>query len=111
MARRGYPASTGLRPSTILEKALARLRAKIRYQPIGFELLHKRFSLTQLQTLYEAILGRAIHKRNFRKKLLTFDFLVPLDEFTVGAHRPARLYRFDRRKYASLEKRGFLFEL
>lgn len=97
--------------SLILEKAIERLRGKIRYQPIGFELLPKRFSLTQLQTLYEAILGRTIDKRNFRKKLLAFDFLFPLDDFTTGAHRPARLYRFDRRKYDSLEKHGFLFEL
>lgn len=95
----------------ILEKAIERLRGKIRYQPIGFELLPKKFSLTQLQSLYEAILGRTIDKRNFRKKLLAFDFLFPLDDFTTGAHRPARLYRFDRRKYDSLEKHGFLFEL
>ncbi len=95
----------------ILATALERLRGKIRYQPVGFELLPKRFTLTQLQALYEAILGRAIDKRNFRKKLLAFDFLVPLEAFTGGAHRPARLHRFDRRKYDSLAKRGFLFEL
>lgn len=95
----------------IHEKAIERLRGKIRYQPIGFELLPKRFTLTQLQTLYEAILGRTIDKRNFRKKLLAFDFLIPLDDFTTGQHRPARLYRFDRRKYDSLAKHGFLFEL
>jgi len=96
---------------SILEKALSRLRAKIRYQPIGFELLPRKFTLTGLQNLYEAILGRPIDKRNFRKKLLAFDFLIPLDEFTSGQHRPARLHRFDRRKYDSLAKRGFLFEL
>lgn len=95
----------------ILAIALERLRGKIRYQPVGFELLPKRFTLTQLQALYEAILGRSIDKRNFRKKLLAFDFLIPLEEFTSGAHRPARLHRFDRRKYDALAKRGFLFEL
>lgn len=95
----------------ILRKALERLRGKIRYQPVGFELLPRRFTLTQLQSLYEAILGRDIDKRNFRKKLLAFDLLIPLDAFTSGAHRPARLYRFDRRKYAALARRGFLFEL
>lgn len=95
----------------ILQTALDRLRGKIRYQPIGFELLPKHFTLTQLQTLYEAILGRPIDKRNFRKKLLAFDFLVPTDDFTAGAHRPARLHRFDRRKYKSLTKTGFNFEL
>lgn len=95
----------------ILEKALERLRGKIRYQPVGFELLPKHFTLAQLQSLYEAILGRPIDKRNFRKKLLAFDFLIPLDQFITGAHRPARLHRFDRRKYEALARRGFLFEL
>ncbi|MCW1887096.1 NUDIX hydrolase [Luteolibacter flavescens] len=95
----------------ILAAALERLRGKIRYQPVGFELLPRHFTLTQLQALYEAILGRPIDKRNFRKKLLSFDFLTPLDEFTSGAHRPARLHRFDRRKYDAAAKRGFLFDL
>lgn len=95
----------------ILETAWERLRGKIRYQPVGFELLPKRFTLSQLQALYEAILGRGIDKRNFRKKLLSFDFLVPLEQFTAGAHRPARLHRFDRRKYDALVRRGFDFEL
>lgn len=95
----------------ILDKAIERLRGKIRYQPVGFELLPERFTLSQLQGLYEAILGRPIDKRNFRKKLLAFDFLVALDEFTSGQHRPARLYRFDRRKYDAFTKHGFLFEL
>lgn len=96
----------------ILSTALDRLRGKIRYQPVGFELLPKKFTLGQLQALYEAILGRAIDKRNFRKKLLAFDFLVPTGEFTTGtAHRPARLHRFDHRKYQALARKGFLFEL
>lgn len=96
----------------ILSTALDRLRGKIRYQPIGFELLPKRFTLGQLQALYEAILGRTIDKRNFRKKLLAFDFLVPTNEFTAGAaHRPARLHRFDRRKYQTIARKGFHFEL
>lgn len=97
--------------SLILGKALERLRGKIRYQPIGFELLPRRFTLGQLQALYEAILGQPIDKRNFRKKLLAFDFLIPTDDFATGPHRPARLHRFDRRKYDALVRRGFLFEL
>ncbi len=95
----------------ILVAALERLRGKVRYQPVGFELLPKRFTLGKLQGLYEAILGRGLDKRNFRKKVLAFDFLIALEEFETGAHRPARLYRFDRRKYEALVKRGFLFEL
>jgi len=97
--------------AAILAMALERLRGKVRYQPVGFELLPKRFTLGQLQGLYEAILGREIDKRNFRKKVLGFDFLIALEAFEKGAHRPARLYRFDRRKYDALVKRGFLFEL
>ncbi len=96
----------------ILQTALDRLRGKIRYEPIGFELLPTRFTLGELQALYEAILGRSIDKRNFRKKLLAYDFIVPTNESTRGrAHRPARLFRFDRRKYQSLTRKGFHFEL
>ena len=95
----------------IFTAALQRLQAKVRYQPVGFELLAKRFTLGKLQGLYEAILGREVDKRNFRKKVLGFDFLVALENFETGAHRPARLYRFDKRKYEALVKRGFLFEL
>lgn len=95
----------------ILACALERLRGKIRYRPVGFELLPQRFTLSQLQALYEAILGRPLDKRNFRKKLLAFDFLLPLDAYSGGSHRPARLHRFDRRKYEALVKRGFHFEL
>jgi 8-oxo-dGTP diphosphatase len=95
----------------ILGAALERLRGKVRYQPVGFELLPKRFTLGKLQGLYEAILGREVDKRNFRRKVLAFDFLEALEEFEKGAHRPGRLYRFDRRRYEALLKRGFLFEL
>jgi 8-oxo-dGTP diphosphatase len=108
----GAPPALAFDHAAILQTALDRLRGKIRYQPVGFELLAKRFTLGQLQSLYEAILGRRIDKRNFRKKLLAFDFIVPTEEFTTGgAHRPARLHRFDRRKYDSLTRKGFHFEL
>jgi len=89
-----------------------RLRGKVRYQPIGFELLPTKFTLRQLQHVYETILDRALDKRNFRKKILSMDLLIELDETEQGvAHRAARLYRFDRRKYERLSKRGFLFEI
>jgi len=97
--------------AAILGAALERLRGKIRYEPVGFELLPAHFTLAQLQALYEAILGRPLDKRNFRKRLLAFDFLIPLDEYAGGAHRPARLHRFDRRKYEGLVSIGYLFEL
>lgn len=96
----------------IFRVALARLRGKLRYQPIGFELLPTKFTLSQLQHLYEAVLGTELDKRNFRKKILGFDLLVPLKETLMdGAHRPARLYQFDTDKYERLHKRGFNFEL
>ncbi len=96
--------------SEILRIATERLRAKVRYAPVGFELLPQRFSLTQLQRLYELILGTGLDKRNFRKKLLAMDVLVETDEVETGVrHRAARLYRFDRRKYDRLAKQGFSF--
>jgi 8-oxo-dGTP diphosphatase len=96
----------------IFDVALVRLRGKLRYEPIGFELLPAKFTLSQLQRLYETVLGVELDKRNFRKKILSFDLLVPLDEtFREGAHRPAQLFRFDPARYERLKKRGFLFEV
>jgi 8-oxo-dGTP diphosphatase len=98
--------------SEIVTRAHERLRGKVRYAPIGFELLPGRFSLTQLQRLYEIILGTALDKRNFRKKILAMDLLVETDEVEQGVrHRAARLYRFDRRKYDRLTKQGFEFAM
>jgi 8-oxo-dGTP diphosphatase len=96
----------------ILSTALTRLRGKLTYQPIGFELLPPKFTLTQLQRLYEAVHGEDIDKRNFRKKVLSYELLVPLKETQRdGAHRPAQLFRFDPVKYERLKKKGFLFEI
>ena len=96
----------------ILEVALQRLKGKVRYQPIGFELLPPKFTLTHLQHLYETVLETQLDKRNFRKKILSMELLEELDEIEQDvAHRAARLYRFDQRKYEQLKKRGFNFEL
>ncbi|MFT5109248.1 MAG: 8-oxo-dGTP diphosphatase [Pseudoalteromonas tetraodonis] len=96
----------------ILSTALKRLRGKVRYQPIGFELLPRKFTLTQLQKMYELILETELDKRNFRKKILKLDVLVDLDEVEQDvAHRAARLYRFDERRYRKLEKQGVNFEI
>ena len=98
--------------ATVLDLALKRLQAKVRYQPIGFELLPPKFSLTHLQRMYEIILERSLDKRNFRKKVLSLDILQDLDEVEQDvAHRAARLYRFDERKYRQLVKDGFNFEI
>ena len=96
----------------ILQTALERLRGKLRYQPIGFELLPKKFTLSQLQRLYELVLERELDKRNFRKRVLAMDLLVELDEVEQDvAHRAARLYGFDEHEYERLAKQGFNFEL
>jgi len=96
----------------ILATALARLKGKVRYEPIGFELLPKKFTLTQLQKLYETILEQELDKRNFRKKILNMELLVALNETEQNvAHRAARLYKFDEHKYRKLKQKGFNFEL
>ena len=96
----------------ILKVAHARLQGKIVYQPIGFELLPKKFSFTQLQNLYETILGEEFDRRNFRKKMLSMNILIELDEYeTGGPHRAARLYSFDEARYRALEITGLQFKI
>jgi len=96
----------------IVQTALERLKGKVRYQPIGFELLPHKFTLSQLQRLYEIVLERELDKRNFRKKVLSMDILIETDELERDvAHRAARLYRFDERRYKRLVKSGFNFEI
>ncbi len=96
----------------ILRVALQRLRSKLTYAPIGFELLPDKFSIRQLQTLYEIVLGQKLDNRNFRKKIFSLDVLKELNEIQSGvAHRAARLYKFDERKYKQLTKQGLSFEI
>jgi len=96
----------------IFDVALKRLRGKVRYEPIGFELLPEKFTLGQLQRMYEKILEQDIDKRNFRKKILGMELLKELDEVQMDvAHRAARLYKFDERKYRQLKEKGFNFEI
>ena len=98
--------------ATILSVALERLKGKLRYAPIGFELLPRKFALSQLQHVYEVVLERELDKRNFRKKVLATDLLIETDEVQQDvAHRAARLYRFDERKYRRLAKEGIYFEV
>lgn len=96
----------------ILDMALTRLKNSVRYRPIGFELMPTKFSLTQLQKMYEQILEKPLDKRNFRKKVLAMGILKDLDEIEQDvAHRAARLYAFDESAYRRLEKAGFNFEI
>lgn len=98
----------------ILESCLNRLKRKVRMAPIGFELLPPKFTLTELQQLYESILAppKGIDKRNFRKKILSTNLLNDLNEVQEGvAHRPAKLYQFDREKYEQLVAEGYSFDI
>ena len=96
----------------IFRDCLERLRQHLRARPIGFELLPMKFTLTELQHLYEAILELSLDKRNFRKKILSTDMLIDLKEVQEGvAHRPAKLYKFDKEKYANFAAKGFSFEV
>ena len=96
----------------ILAVALERLRGKLAYKPIGFELLPKKFTLSRLQRLYEVVLDCELDKRNFRKKVLATGLLVETNDVQKDvAHRAARLYRFDVRKYKQLARDGFHFEI
>lgn len=97
----------------ILETAVSRIRAKVRYQPIGFELLDKKFSFADLEKLYMSLLGRDIDRRNFRKKMMSLQMLDELDEWArpEGAGRPSKMFRFNKARYAQLEKEGILFEI
>lgn len=96
----------------IVEMALKRLRGKVRYEPIGFELLPEKFTLSQLQKLYETIFEQRIDKRNFRRKILGMGLLKALNEYATGVpHRAPRFYQFDEEKYIQLKERGFNFEI
>lgn len=96
----------------ILKTALSYLRHKLRHEPLGFNLLPKKFTLHQIQQLYEAILETELDKPNFRRKLLKMNLLVPCDEKQRDvSHRAANLYRFDKRIYKKLTESGFNFEL
>ena len=96
----------------ILQIAIARLRSKIRYEQIGFELLPNQFTLSQLQKLYETVLDRSLDKRNFRKKILLMNLLIDTGAVEQGvSHRAAKLYKFDESKYLQLRQDGFNFEI
>ncbi len=91
----------------ILEKALEVLRLSLNDHPIGYNLLPEKFTMPELQRLYETILDKEIDRRNFQKKLLSLDILVRLEERkTGGAHKAPYLYRFDKRKYDRALREG-----
>jgi 8-oxo-dGTP diphosphatase len=93
----------------ILNYALERLRNKLEYTTVGFQLLPEKFTLTELQEVYEAILGKQLDKRNFRRKLSLLKILKPLPEYRRGGQRPAQLYRFVAARFEKLKDKGILF--
>lgn len=96
----------------MVEKALRKLRIRARTQPIGFELLPKKFTIPQLQRLYEAIYQMPFDKRNFRRKLLAMGLLEKLDEKEkITSKKGAFYYQFNKAKYEELLERGFNFDL
>ncbi len=92
--------------------AMESLKRKARYQPIGFELLPEKFTIPQLQQLYEAIYQKELDARNFRKKVFSHNVLIKLDEKDKSSsRRGAFLYRFDHKTYQKLIKAGYNFEI
>ncbi len=90
----------GFDHKNILDKALERLRMKVRLEPIGFELLPDKFTLREMQEMYECILGITFDKRNFRKKVSQMKYVIQLDEKQHGvAHKPAQKFIFSRDVY------------
>jgi 8-oxo-dGTP diphosphatase len=95
--------------SAILNYALERLRNKLEYTTVGFQLLPEKFTLTELQGVYEAILGKKLDKRNFRRKMSILKILKPVAEYRRGGQRPAQLYRFVASRFEKLKDKGILF--
>jgi len=96
----------------ILEKALERLRIKLRSEPIGFGLLPEKFTISQLQKLYESVLGTQFDRRNFRKKVLQMKYVIPLDEKQQAVkHKPAQLFIFSRDVYEKTKIDRFDFSI
>jgi 8-oxo-dGTP diphosphatase len=94
----------------ILTYALERLTNKLEYTTVGFQLLPKKFTLSHLQRVYEAVLGRSLDKRNFRRKMALLVILEPLDQWVQdGRSRPAQLYRFSAKHFERLRDKGILF--
>ncbi len=96
----------------MVEDALKSLKRKARYEPLGFELLPGKFTIPKLQQLYEAIYQKELDTRNFRKKVLSHNVLVKLNEKDKASSRKgAFLYKFDHQKYQELKKAGYNFEI
>ncbi len=96
----------------IIRKALNKLRQEVMYHPVGFHLLPEKFTLTEIQSLYEVILNKKMDTRNFRKKLAKMELLIDSGEKQQNvAHRAAKLYQFDIQVYEKLKDEGLNFRI
>jgi 8-oxo-dGTP diphosphatase len=94
----------------IINEALKTLRNTLKTEPIAFEMLPKKFTLTQMQTLYEIILNTKLDNRNFRKKIKKLEYIVALNEKQLDvAHKPARFFKFDKQLFAKHKKKTMLY--
>lgn len=92
----------------ILNAALKRLQSKIRYKPLVFEFLPEKFTLRQVQLMYEKVLCTTLDKRNFRKKLQATGLIIPIEEYEIDvSHRAAQFYRFDRESREARREEDF----
>ena len=92
----------------IVLRAFTDLRYGLNYKPIGINLLPEKFTLPELQLLYETILEKKLDRRNFRRKILGYDILIETKEKRLGgSHKAPRLYRFDKEKYHAAIREGF----
>jgi 8-oxo-dGTP diphosphatase len=89
----------------ILRYAVTRLRYKLEYSAVGFQLLPAEFTLTELQTTYEIVLDEKLDKRNFRRRILQAGVLEETGSYRMGEHRPAKLYRFRDEAVAEVKTR------
>jgi 8-oxo-dGTP diphosphatase len=97
----------------ILRIAIERIRTKIRYQPIGFELLDRKFPFADLENLYITLLDRDIDRRNFHRKMMALAILDETDEYAPqeGKGRPSKLFKFNKKRYQQLVQDGMNFEI
>lgn len=96
----------------IVDRALKKLREEVQYHPVGFHLLPDKFTLTQLQTMYEVILDKKLDTRNFRKKIQNMGLLIDTNQKQTNvAHRAAKLYSFDMNIYRQLVEEGLNFRI
>lgn len=102
----------GFDHNEMVSMAHQRLKSKLTYQPIGFDLLDDEFLFSDLENLYCTILEQEIDRRNFRKKILSFDIIEETNKVVkIGSGRPGKLFSFNRSKYNRLLKQNFQFEI